>query len=267
MKNHVSHRAFLGVSTLLFAASAAVTIVWCSSMSSMGEMSMPGGWTMSMAWMRMPDQTWLSAAATFIGMWGTMMIAMMLPSLVPMLARYRIAVGTTTQGRRAWLTVLVGVGYFSVWTALGVVAFPVGATVAAMEMQWPALAEAVPLMVGVVVVLAGVLQFTAWKARQLACCRPLDCRRSLTSCGRRTLRADDAMAYGFRLGLRCVYCCAGSTAILLVGGVMDLRAMAAVTAAITVERLAPNGGRVARGVGAILVATGLLLIVRASNLP
>jgi hypothetical protein len=54
-----SQQAFFGVSALLFAASAAVTIVWCASMSAMGEMPMPGGWTMSMAWMRMPGQTWL----------------------------------------------------------------------------------------------------------------------------------------------------------------------------------------------------------------
>jgi hypothetical protein len=42
-----SQRAFFGVSALLFAASAAVTSVWCASMSAMGEMPMPGGWTMS----------------------------------------------------------------------------------------------------------------------------------------------------------------------------------------------------------------------------
>src|SRR5438552_9805253 len=53
-----SQRAFVGVTALLFAASAALTIVWCASMSAMGELSMPGGWTMSMAWMRMPGQTW-----------------------------------------------------------------------------------------------------------------------------------------------------------------------------------------------------------------
>jgi hypothetical protein len=52
-----SQRAFFGVSALLFAASAAVTIVWGASMSAMGEMPMPGGWTMSMAWRRMPGQT------------------------------------------------------------------------------------------------------------------------------------------------------------------------------------------------------------------
>jgi hypothetical protein len=51
-----SERAFFGVSALLFAASAAATIVWCASMSAMGGMPMPGGWTMSMAWMRMPGQ-------------------------------------------------------------------------------------------------------------------------------------------------------------------------------------------------------------------
>ena len=64
-----SQHAFLGVSALLFAASAAVTIVWCASMSAMGGMPMPGGWTMSMAWMRMPGQTWPGAAASFLGMW------------------------------------------------------------------------------------------------------------------------------------------------------------------------------------------------------
>ena len=60
-----SQRVFFGVTALLFVASAAVTIVWCTSMSAMDEMPMPGGWTMSMAWMRMPGQTWLGAAASF----------------------------------------------------------------------------------------------------------------------------------------------------------------------------------------------------------
>src|SRR4026207_357981 len=76
-RNKSSELAFYGVSALLFAASAAVTIVWCASMSAMGEMAMPGGWMMSMAWMRMPGQTWPGAAASFIGMWIVMMMAMM----------------------------------------------------------------------------------------------------------------------------------------------------------------------------------------------
>jgi predicted metal-binding membrane protein len=54
-------------------------------------------------------------------------------------------------------------------------------------------------------------------------------------------------------------------ALLLVIGVMDLRAMAVVTAAINAERLAPAGERVARAIGAVVVVAGLCLIVRAAS--
>jgi predicted metal-binding membrane protein len=258
VSERTSQRAFFGVSALLFAASVAVTIVWCASMSAMGEMPMPGGWTMSTAWMRMCGQTWPGAAASFLGMWVVMMVAMMLPSLVPMLLRYRRAVGRTSETRLNRLTALAGVGYFFVWTLFGMAAFPLGVALAAVEMQLPALARAVPIAVGGAVLIAGALQFTSWKARQLACCREAPGRG-------RTLPADAGTAWrhGLRLGLHCSCCCAGLTAILLVIGLMDPRAMAVVTAAITVERLAPAGEHVARAIGAVAVGTGLFLIARA----
>ena len=84
VSERASQRAFFGVSALLFAASAAVTIVWCASMSAMGEMPMPGGWTMSMAWMRMPGQTLLGAAASFLVMWVVMMVAITFGVVVSM---------------------------------------------------------------------------------------------------------------------------------------------------------------------------------------
>jgi predicted metal-binding membrane protein len=256
-----SQRAFFCVSALLFAATAALTIVWCASMSAMGAMPMPGGWTMSMAWMRMPGQTWPGAAASFLGMWVVMMVAMMLPSLVPVLWRYRQDVARTGETRLARLTALVGVGYFVVWTVFGMAAFPLGVALATIEMQQPVLARAVPIAVGVVVLLAGSLQFTAWKARQLACCRDAH------ALGRKLpVDAGTAWRHGLRLGLHCIHCCVGLTAILLVIGVMDLRGMAVVTAAITVERLAPAGERIARGIGAVVVGAGLFLIARAAGL-
>ena len=137
----------------------------------MDGMPMPGGWTMSMAWMRMPGQTWPGATVSFLGKWVVMMAAMMLPSLVPMLWRYRRAVGRTGETGLGWPTALVSVGYFFVWTVFGMAAFPLGAALAAVEMQQPALARVVPIAIGVVVLIAGALQFTAWKARHLACCR------------------------------------------------------------------------------------------------
>ncbi len=256
-----SQKVFLGASALLFAASAAATIVWCAFMSGDGEMPMPGGWTMSMAWMRMPGQTWPGAAASFLGMWVVMMVAMMLPSLVPMLCRYRQAVGRPGEPRLGRLTALVGVGYFLAWTVLGMAAFPLGAALTAVEMQQPALARAVPIAVGVVVLMAGSLQFTAWKARQLACCREAPGRGRTLPAG-----AGTACRHGLRLGLHCTSCCLPLIAILLVVGVMDLRAMAVVAAAITVERLAPAGERVARAIGVVVAVAGLFVIARAAGL-
>ena len=222
---------------------------------------MPGGWTMSMAWMRMPGQTWPGAAASFLGMWVVMTIAMMLPSLTPMLWRYRGAAARTGETRLGRLTALVGVGYFLVWTVFGMAVFPLGAAVAAVEMQCPALARAAPMAVGVVVLIGGALQFTAWKAHHLACCREAPGRGH-------KLRTDAGAAwrYGLRLGVHCSYGCAGLTAILLVIGIMDLRAMTVVTAAITAERVAPGGARVARVIGAVASGAGLFLIARAAGL-
>jgi predicted metal-binding membrane protein len=240
--------AFLGISALLFLASAAVTVAWGASMSVMGGMPMPGGWTMSMAWMRMPGQTWPAFAASFLGMWVVMMMAMMLPSLVPALWRYR----EMGLGR---LTALVGAGYFFVWTLFGVAAFALGVALTTLAMQQSALARAIPIAAGAVVLIAGAYQLTARKARELAICRAQPGRG-------RALPADAGTAWrhGLHLGLHCSRCCGGLMAILLVIGVMDLRAMAAVAAAITIERLAPAAERVARATGVVVVGAGLLLI-------
>jgi predicted metal-binding membrane protein len=195
-------------------------------------------------------------------MWIVMMVAMMLPSLIPMLWRYRQAVGRTGETRLGPLTTLVGMAYFFVWTLFGIGAFLLGVALAALEMQVPNLARAVPIAAGAVILIAGSLQFTTWKAHHLACCR------ALPRCGLR-LRADAgaALRFGLRLGLHCSYCCAGLTAILLVIGVMDLRTMAVVTAAITIERLSPMGARVARVIGTVVVAAGLFLIVTSATSP
>src|SRR5687767_1635412 len=144
--DRVSQHAFLAVSALLFAASAALTVHGCASMA--GGMPMPGGWTMSMAWMRMPGQTWPAAAATFLGMWAVMMVAMMLPSLAGMLWRYRQAAHAMTNSRAGLRTAWVGAGYFTVWILSGVVAYPVGVVLAELAMQVPTLARVVPIITG-----------------------------------------------------------------------------------------------------------------------
>jgi predicted metal-binding membrane protein len=258
LSERASQQAFFGVFALVSIVSAGVMVFWGSSMSNMGRMPMPGHWTMSMAWMRMPGQTWIGAAASFLAMWLVMTAAMMMPSLAPMLWRYRNSVLRTPETPLGRLTTVVAMSYFFAWTLFGLIVFPLGVASAAIEMQQPMVARAVPIMAGVIVLIAGVLQFTKWKAHHLACCREAPGRKCV-------LPANPVAAWklGLQFGFHCGISCANLTVVLLVLGIMDLRAMAAVTTAITAERLAPGGQRAARTVGAIVAAAGLLLIVRA----
>lgn len=255
MSASASQRNFLCISTLLFAASLAVTISWGVSMAEMGAgLPMPGGWTLSMAWMPMCGQGWAAAAASFIGMWSVMMVAMMLPVLTPMLWRYRQVVRDSRPDIR---TLLVALGYFAVWIMLGVIVFPLGAILSALVQQEPSLARAVPVVAGVTVAAAGAWQFSAWKLRTLAWCRhvPMQPDAAASSIG-------SALRHGLGFGLHCSMSCAGLTAMLLAVGVMDLRAMAVVAVAITLERFAPAGERIARCIGVGAVVAGLYLILQ-----
>jgi predicted metal-binding membrane protein len=229
-----------------------------------GGMRMPGGWTMSMAFMRMPGQSWSAAAASFLGMWLLMMVAMMVPSLLPMLSSYRRSLRRRGTSRVGGATALAAAGYFFVWAAFGAAVYPLGLLLAAVQMRSPALARSLPLATGLVLLLAGAAQLTPWKAQRLARCRePYACAGC---CGSGAgVDARGAFGHGLRMGLHCSLCCSGLIAVLLVVGVMDLRAMAFVTAAITAERLAPWPLPVARLTGGLLVASAAYALLRAAS--
>jgi len=202
-----------------------------------------------MTGMQLPMSTGLGAAASFLGMWSVMMAAMMLPSLVPMLRRYRQAIGGSG-ARLDSLTALVGVGYLGVWTVVGIAAYPLSAAMASVGIR-------LPVALGAIVLLAGVIQCTGWKAHHLACCRAATVKGVALPGSIR-----GAVQVGLRYGSHCASSCGALTTILLVLGVMDLRAMVAVTTAITLERLAPAGERIARAIGTIAVIGGTALIAR-----
>jgi predicted metal-binding membrane protein len=237
------------VSALLFAASAAGTILWSRAMA--GGMAMPGGWTLSMTWLPMPGETRLAAAAGFLAMWVAMMGAMMMPSLVPTLARDRPALEAP-----GLAPALAGAGYFAVWAVVGAAVYVVGTTLVAAELRWPALAPAIPIARGVVLVAAGWVQLTPWKARHLACCRE----------GRPgAARSGAAWRRGINLGVDCVLCCVPFMTLLVVTGMMNLTTIALMALAITVERVAREPALVVRLAGLLLIGAGAWDIVRASG--
>ena len=210
-----------------------------------------------MTGMTMPQQTWYGAAAGYLGMWMAMMVPMMLPSLVPMLLRYRRSVRGAAGIHLHGLTALVGVGYFVIWAVIGVAAYPAGAGVMAVATRWGTVAQWLPIAAGVVLLGAGGVQFTSWKARQLALCREgsgCGCPPAPNPLG--------AWRHGLRLGVRCSLCCGSLMLALPAIGMMDLVAMAAVTLAISAERLAPAPLRVARVAGVAIVLVAVLTIAR-----
>ena len=187
-------------------------------------------------------------AVAFLGSWMVMMVPMMLPSLVPVLWR---------QTRWAGVAALVAVGYFFVWAVYGATAYVVTHGVSVVEMRWPATASLVPAATGVVLLLAGTVQLTGWKLRQLA-----RCRDAVSCADPRSPGAASPWRQGLRLGVRCSLCCSGYMILLLVTGMMNLGVIALVAAAITVERLAPAPRLVARTAGALIIVTGAVLVIK-----
>jgi predicted metal-binding membrane protein len=228
-------------------------------MTATSGMAMHHGMT-SMPWMHLHGSSWAGATSSFLGMWVAMTVAMMLPSLAPTLWRYHRAFVGERRAAPSGATLVVAAGYLAAWTTLGVAVIPLGVVLAAAGARLPLVERATPIAGGVVVLLAGALQHSAWKARHLARCRETPAPHAT----RRT-RAGTAWRYGLHLGRHCVMSCAGPMASLFAIGLMDLRAMAVVTTVITIERLAPAGERVARATGMIGMGAGLVLIVRASG--
>jgi predicted metal-binding membrane protein len=159
------------------------------------------------------------------------------------------------KARRIQLAVIVGLGYFFVWALVGTTIYPVGVLLARIAMRSTTLAGLVPLAASVVVLIAGALQFTAWKERRLDCCQ------TTRQCHLSANNLRSAWSDGVRLGIDCCSCCVGLTAILCVIGIMDLRAMALVTLAITIERLVPTT-KGARIIGSIVISAGLFMTAR-----
>jgi predicted metal-binding membrane protein len=235
-------KAFVFASAAVFAGGAAATIFWSTSMP-----DMCGG--PLMAWLPMPGGTWAGSSASFLVMWMAMMVPMMIPSLAPSLWRYRQAIAPTCGVRWPTLTLAAGTGYFFVWALLGLAVYPLEVVFAR---------AGTPLVFGAVVLGAGLLQLSDWKGRQLACCRACT-----DSCVPSPVNAPTAWLHGMHLGVRCVLCCGNLMAIVLVAGMMNLWVMVAVTAAITLERVAPMGAAVERATGVVVVGAGLLMLARA----
>jgi predicted metal-binding membrane protein len=246
---------------LVFAIAVGLTLT--SARMSGGAMPMPGGWTMAMAWVRMPGQTWLAAGAMFAGMWLAMMVAMMLPSSLPMLLLYRRVVAFRGERYITLLTALMASAYFIVWTLFGVIAYGIGISIADGAMRSATFSALVPAGAGAALVVSGIYQLTPWKSACLKHCRdPLELVASHLHPGWR-----GAVALGVHHGLFCTGCCWALMVMQLVMGVMNLGAMAAIATVIAFEKLIATGPMVARVVGVAAIAAGVVMLAHTGFRP
>jgi predicted metal-binding membrane protein len=232
---------FVAVCVLAFAASVAATIYFCHSMCC--EMEMPGGWNMSMMWMRMPDQTWIASATSFLLMWMAMMVAMMLPSALP----------TFLKTGRQWVSLChMASGYFAIWLAAGIGIYALGLAFAAAATRSESFSRAVPLLLGASLIAAGAIQFTRWKMTHLLRCRsPLGCADSCPQ------HHETSFRLGCKQGAACCVCCAAPMAIQLALGMMNPLVMIVVAIVIAAEKLLPRPEITARLIGLAAIVAGI----------
>jgi predicted metal-binding membrane protein len=183
----------------------------------------------------------------FLGIWVTMMAAMMLLSAAP-------AARQVAQLARRLPTLLFAVGYLAVWTGYGLVAYGVFWLVTSLDVGWLAWDERGPYIAGGVIVAAGIYELTPLK------------RRSVRRC-RNARYPGNAFRSGLAHGLDCLGCSAGLMAGLFMLGVMSLFWMAVIAAAIFAEKVLPRGPRLAPVFAVALVALGIWVSVSPASVP
>jgi predicted metal-binding membrane protein len=196
-------------------------------------------------------------APVFLAMWTTMMVAMMFPTVAPIVLLHRMVVRRRGEGTAP--TVAFGGGYLAVWTAAGLVplAALVGFRHVAAGSPWVGRAG------GAVLVVAGAYQFTRWKE---TCLRA--CRSPLTFLATHDFRRGRIGAFraGVSHGLYCLGCCWALMAVLFVVGLMNLVWMAAIAAVFVAEKNWRRGVGLTKVVGTLVIAFGLAVLIRPSLL-
>lgn len=202
-----------------------------------------------------------AALGLFLVAWQAMIVAMMLPSSLPLVRLFNVVSAPQPHAGRVRLAFLAG--YAVVWTAFGAAAFLGDVAVHEATHRWAWLAERPWLIAGSALLVAGLFQFSDLKDRCLDECRHPG--PYLMSRYRRG--AGAAFRIGREHGLFCVGCC---WALMLVGfaaGVANLWWMAALTAIMVYEKTGRGGERGVVPIGIGLLALGMLVLAHPAWLP
>jgi predicted metal-binding membrane protein len=241
----LERRATLTTAGLLVALSA---VAWWLTLDGARDME-PMVWGFADVGSAMPFSM---AAPVFLAMWTTMMVAMMFPTVMPIVLLHRLVVRRRGEGPLP--TVAFAAGYLVIWAVAGLVplAALIGFRSVAEEAAW------VDRAGGAVLVTAGLYQFTRWKETcQRACRSPLTFLTTHDFGG----GSAGALRTGVSHGLFCLGCCWALMAVLVVVGLMNLVWMAGIAIVFLAEKHWRRGAGLARVVGTAVALFGAAVLV------
>jgi predicted metal-binding membrane protein len=222
-----------------------------AGMESMAGMAMGGmsaaGWS-------------FSGAVVFVAIWTVMMAAMMLPAAAPMIMIFASA--PARRGQAAFVPTWIFVaGYLLVWLMAGVIVYVIIeiATETANHLGSVEKGAWAPIALGIILIMAGVYQFTPIKRVCLRHCRsPF----AFVAMHWRDGRLG-AVQMGVVHGIFCLGCCWALFAVLVAAGTMSLAWMLALTLVVFAEKVLPMARLISPAIGIALVILGLALSVSA----
>ncbi len=186
-------------------------------------------------------------------MWAIMMIAMMLPTLIPALQSYIDLIGSANGTVLGWLGFLFG--YMSIWI-IGAIAFA-GLQVSLFYLGWVDMlgVSGVSWFSAVLLLGVGMYQFTRLKEYcQDVCLSPMSYFLAHWK-----PNFSGGVSMGMGIGVYCVVCCWGFMALGFVGGVMSLLWMGLATFIMIIEKLPQVGQIIRKPLGAIIFLGGLCM--------
>jgi predicted metal-binding membrane protein len=196
----------------------------------------------------------MMGAGVFFTMWTTMMVAMMLPTVAPMVLAHLSAV--RQRGDGPWASFAFIGGYLLVWTGIGIVpmiAYWAFAQLSddAAQTRW------LPALAGVILIVAGAYQFTAWKRACLDKCQSPRAFVATHDFGR---GASGSFGAGIVHGAACLGCCWAVMTVLLVVGLMNLFWMVVLFVLFFIEKNWKHGIALAQIAGAAFIMLGVAVI-------
>jgi predicted metal-binding membrane protein len=195
----------------------------------------------------------LAYAGLLFVMWWTMMMAMMLPSAAPAILTYA-GMRRSFLGKGMAQPPLASfiLGYAAIWTLFSAAAVALQLATGDLAPLSPMYALTSRTLGGLLLVAAGLYQFTPLKN---ACLRR--CQSPFFYLARRwRIDAAGTFGLGWRHGLHCLGCCWVLMLLLFYGGVMELRWIVGLALYVAAEKLIPAGHRLAVAAGIALVAWG-----------